>query len=379
MKFLPLILENMKRKKVRLVLTIGSYAVALFLFGLLTVIENAFYQGIDIAGADRLVVRNKTSLIMPLPLSYKERLLQIDGVDAVTHANWFGGVYQDPRNFFPQFAIDTETYRDMYPEFKIKDEQWETFLKDQQGAIVGKKILNKYGWKIGDKIPIQATYYEGTWDFNICGVYEGTRQADDETQFWFHFKYLDERSPFEKGYVGWYVVRVHNPEEAVSVIQAIDDRFANSPFETMTETESEFAAGFVKQFGNIRLILISVGSVVFFTLLLISGSNMGLAIRERTHEIGVLKTIGFSDVKILLLILLEASSYALTGGVLGLLLCKLMTLGGDPTGGMLPVFYLSMSTILLGVIVTFMVGIISGLIPALNGMNLKIVDAMRRL
>jgi len=379
MKYLPLILENMKRKKVRFILTVGSYAVALFLFGLLAAIENAFYQGIDIAGADRLVVRNKISLIMPLPLSYKERLLQIEGVKAVTHANWFGGVYQEPRNFFPQFAIDTETYRDIYPEFKVKEENWNNFLKDRQGAIVGKTIFERFNWKIGDKIPIQATYYEGTWDFNICGIYEGTRQADDETQFWFHFKYLDERTPFDKGYVGWYVARVKDPENAAAVSKAVNERFANSPFETTAETESEFAAGFVKQFGNIKLILLSVGSVVFFTLLLIAGSNMGLAIRERTHEIGVLKTIGFSDLKVLIFVLVEASSYAISGGTLGLLLCKLMTLGGDPTGGLLPVFYLSTGTILLGLLITVFVGIFSGMIPAINAMNLKIVDAMRRL
>ncbi|MFC1851506.1 ABC transporter permease [candidate division CSSED10-310 bacterium] len=379
MKFLPLIIANIKRKKIRTVLTLGSFAVSLFLFGLLVTIDAAFYQGLEVAGVDRLIVSNKTSLIMPLPVSYKERLRQIPGVEDVTYASWFGGIYQDEKNFFPQFAIDTETWLGLYPEFIIPEQQWQAFEKDRQGAIVGRKTMKRFKWKVGDRIPLQATIYRGIWEFNICGVYNGTRKADDLTQFWFHHKYLDENTPFEKGYVGWYTVKVKDPDQAAQVSRAIDDRFANSPFETKTDTEKAFTAGFVKQFGNIKLILLSVGAVVFFTLLLITGSNMGISVRERTNEIAILKTVGFTDQKVVFLILLESTLYALVGGGLGLGLCKLFTLAGDPTGGLLPLFYLAADRIALGVGIAFLVGVTAGFIPALFAMKLKIVDAMRRV
>ncbi|MBN1879181.1 FtsX-like permease family protein [bacterium] len=379
MKFLRLFFANLKRKRMRTILTVASFAVALFLFGLLVTISAAFSQGIDVAGADRLVVRNRISLIMPLPVSYKEQLLQIPGVNAVTYATWFGGVYQDERNFFPQFSIETETWRDMYPEYNVPDDHWESFLKDRQGCIAGRKLMERFGWKIGDRIPLRATIFGGTWEFNLCGVYDGNRREDDTTQFWFHGKYLEERRSWGKGEVGWYTVKVDDPDRAAEVSKAIDGRFENSPNETTTETEKAFAAGFVNQFGNIKLIMLSVGAVVFFTLLLITGSNMAMSVRERTPEIAVLKTIGFSDTLILAQVLIESLAYAMTGGLLGLLMCKLFTLNGDPTGGMLPLFYLSGRNMLLGVGLTVLVGVAAGIIPAMLAMRLRIVDAMRRV
>ncbi len=379
MKYLPLLLVNLSRKKIRTILTIGSFAIALFLFGLLGVIDSAFYQGVDVAGVDRLIVRNKTSLIMPLPIAYKQRLLQLDAVKDVTFASWFGGVYQEPKNFFPQFAVDVDTYRTMYPEFTVADDQWEAFVNDRQGCIVGRKTLERFGWKIGDRIPIQASIYRGVWDFTIRGVYDARRDADDTTQFWFQYAYLNERTPFQKDFVGWYTVRITNPDKAPETVNAIDERFANSSFETTTETEKAFMAGFVKQFGNIKLIILSVGSIVLFTLLLVTGSNMSLSVRERTNEIAILKTIGFGPEKILALVLLESTVYAVLGGAMGLGLCELFTLSGDPTNGLLPVFYLSGETIAMGCGITVLVGLVSGLIPALIAMRLNIVDAMRRV
>ena len=379
MKYLPLLLANLGRKKMRTILTVGSFTVALFLFGLLGVIDMSFNQGVEVAGVDRLIVRNKTSLIMPLPIAYKERLGQTEGVKDVTFASWFGGVYQEPKNFFPQFAIDVDTYRTMYPEFVITDDQWEAFVHDRQGCIVGRKTLDRFGWKIGDRIPIQATIYRGLWDFTIRGVYDAKREADDTTQFWFHFHYLNERTPFPKDFVGWYTVRILNPDNAVQIVKTIDERFANSSFETTTETEKAFMAGFVKQFGNIKLIILSVGSVVMFTLLLITGGNMSLSIRERTNEIAVLKAMGFGPIRVLALVLAESTGYAVLGGFLGLSLCKLFTLSGDPTNGLLPVFFLSNETVLWGVCITILVGLVSGSIPALIAMRLNIVDAMRRV
>ncbi len=381
MKFLPFIFRNLFRKKTRTVLTVGSIAVALFLFGLLVAIETALNAGVDVAGADRLIVRNKTSLIMPLPLAYQERLRQIDHVTEATFATWFGGIYQEPKNFFPQFAIDTETYRSLFPEFVIPDEQWQDFLADQEGAVVGKLTADRFGWKINDRIPLQGTIWTGTWEFNIRAIYEGSRGGDDESQFWFHWKYLEERrqTSFGGGTVGWYTVQIDDPDNAVAVSKAIDDRFANSAWETSTETEAAFAAGFAKQIGNIRMLIMSIGSVVLFTLLLVTGNTMAMAVRERVPELGVLKTLGFGDKTVLFMVLSESLLIAAVGGALGLGLAKLFTLGGDPTGGMLPLFHLSPMDMVLGSAIALTVGLVAGSIPALTAMNLRIVDALRRV
>ncbi len=379
MKFLPLVLKNLFRKKTRAVLTIGSIAVALFLYGLLVTIQTALSQGVQVAGADRLVVRNRTSLIMPLPYSYQQRLLQIPHVKTVTFANWFGGVYQDEKNFFPQFAIDTETWRKVYPEYQVPADQWAAFLADREGAIAGAGTARKFGWKVGDRIPIQGTIWPGIWEFNLRGIYHGERPEDDTSQFWFHWKYLDERRPWGKGAVGWYVVQIDSPDDAAEVAKAIDERFANSPWETSTETERSFAAGFANQVGNIKLIVLSIGAVVMFTLLLVTGNTMAMAVRERTAEVGVLKTLGFGDSTVLILVLVESVVLAMLGGVIGLGLAKAFTLRGDPTGGMLPLFYLAPEKIAVGLALALAVGILAGLVPALTAMRLTIVNALRRV
>jgi putative ABC transport system permease protein len=381
MKYLPFIFRNLFRKKTRTILTVGSIAVALFLFGLLVTIERALNAGVDVAGADRLVVRNKISLIMPLPLAYQERLRQIDHVTEATFASWFGGVYQDPKNFFPQFAIDTDTYREVFPEFKISDQQWLDFLADREGAVVGRVTAERFGWNLGDRIPLQGTIWTGTWEFNIRAIYEGSRKGDDESQFWFQWRYLEERRPtgYGDGTVGWYTVQIDNPDNAVSVSRAIDERFTNSAFETSTETEQAFAAGFAKQIGNIRMLILSIGAVVLFTLLLVTGNTMAMAVRERVPELGVLKTLGFGDSTVLFLVLAEALAIALVGGAIGIGLAKLFTMSGDPTGGMLPVFYISGTQMASGIALAVFVGLAAGMIPAMTAMKLRIVDALRRV
>ena len=379
MKYLPFIFRNLFRKKTRTILTIGSIAVALFLYGLLVTIETALNAGVDVAGADRLIVRNKISLIMPLPFSYQERLRQIDSVAEATFATWFGAIYQEPKNFFPQFAIDTESYRRMFPEFQIPDDQWQAFLADREGAVVGRVTADRFEWEVGDRIPLQGTIWTGTWEFNIRAIYEGSRAGDDESQFWFHWKYLEESRPWGKGTVGWYTVKVDDPDSSVAVSKAIDETFANSAYETSTETEQAFAAGFAKQIGNIRMLILSIGAVVLFTLLLVTGNTMAMVVRERVPELGVLKTLGFGDKTVLSLVLVESLMIALVGGVLGVGLAKLFTIGGDPTGGMLPVFYLSPGEMLLGIAIALSVGLAAGSIPALTAMNLRIVDALRRV
>ena len=380
MKYRHLIVANLFRKKIRTTLTLGSFAVALFLFGLLAVVRGAFNQGLEVAGANRLVVVNKVSIIQPLPVSYKEKLAQISGVTLVTHANWFGGVYQDERNFFPQFAIEDETYRQMFPEFIVPEDQWNAFVGDREGAIVGEDLVKRFHWKVGDRVPIKGTIFPGTWEFNIRGIYKGSRPQDDTTQFWFRYKYLEEReSQYWKGLIGWYTVRIDSPDNATRVAGAIDEMFANSPWETKTETEKAFAAGFVKQAGNIEFLLVSIGSVVFFTLLLVTGNTMAIAVRERMRELAVLKAVGFSDNFVLALVLGESLLLAAIGGGVGLALCKLFTLRGDPTGGLMPYFYLAPPVVILGLLSALAVGVVAGILPAWSAMRLRVVDALRRV
>ena len=380
MKFLPLVLANLGRKKIRTALTLGSFAVALFLFGLLVAIRGAFNQGIDVAGKDRLMIINRTSLIQPLPLPYRDRILRIPGVTAVTFASWFGGVYQDEKNFFPQFAVDSETYRNVYPEFAIPADQWAAFLEDRMGCVAGASLVQRFGWKIGDRIPIRSPFFGGVWEFNLRAIYKGQRAQDDLTQFWFQRKYFEEKGPpYMKGLVGWYVLRISNPDDAVRVTKAIDQEFANSAYETRTQTEAAMAASFVKQMGNIEFLILCIGSVVFFTLLLVTGNTMAIAVRERTAELAVLKAVGYSDRFVLGIVLAESLTLSVVGGALGLGLAKAFTAGGDPTGGMLPVFYLPPASLAAGFALALAVGVASGVIPAFSAMRLRVVDALRRV
>jgi putative ABC transport system permease protein len=380
-KYLRLLRVSLTRKIFRTILTIGSFAVAMFLFGLLFIVHGAFNQGVEVAGVDRMVVINRVSIIQPLPFAYRDRIAQVPGVKLVTFGVWFGGVYQDPKNFIPQFAIDTDNYRQMYTEFKVPDEGWKRFLADRQGAIVGAGTAKRFGWKIGDRVPLKGTIYPGTWEFNIDGIYTGTRRADDVTQFWFHYDYLNE-SPAagaSKDDVEWYVIRLDNPDDAARVMKTIDGTFANSPWETKTDTESAFAAGFAKQMGNIGLLMVAVGAIVFFTLLLVTGNTMAIAVRERTPELAILKALGYSNTFILFYVLAESFAIALIGGGIGLGLAKLMTLGGDPTGGLLPFFYLPEKSILIGLGVALLIGGVAGFLPALSASRLRVVDALRRV
>jgi putative ABC transport system permease protein len=382
MKYSRLILANLFRKKIRLILTLGSFAVALFLFAFLGVVKDAFGRGADVAGADRLVVINRTSIINTIPLSYRDKILRIPGVASITHNNWFGGIYQDEKNFFPQFVIDPDNQRQVFPELIVPEDQWNAFVKDRQGAIVGQKTAERFHWKIGDRIPIRTTLYGGgTWEFNIDGFYHGKRPQDDETQFWFQWDYFEERIPDRvKGQIGWYVLRVKSVDDAVSVAKGIDEEFANSPSETKTQTESAFAASWVKQFGNIQFLILAIGAVVFFTLLLVTGNTMAIAVRERTGELAVLKAIGFSDTAVLFFVLGESLVIALIGGLLGLGLAALAIPAlGAALNGLLPSLVLSKSILILGLGTAILVGLISGLLPGISAMRMRVVTALRRV
>jgi putative ABC transport system permease protein len=382
-KFRQLIFANLFRKKVRLILTIGSFAVALFLFSFLAVVKGAFGRGADIAGADRLVIINRISIIQPLPLSYRDKILRIPGVKAITHNNWFGGVYQDEKNFFPQFAIDVENQRKVLPELQVPDDQWANFVKDRQGAIAGAKTAARFHWKIGDRIPIKTTIFGGasTWEFNLDGIYHSSTVGGDESQFWFQWDAFEEGVPKSfKDNVGWYVLKLDNPEDAVRVSKAIDDMFANSSFETKTETESAFAAGWVKQFGNIEFLILTIGAVVFFTLLLVTGNTMAISVRERIGELAVLKAIGFSDRSILFFVLAESLTISLVGGLIGLGLAALaIPVLAAALNGLLPTLILSPAILSVGLGTALLVGVVSGLLPGIGAMRMRVVNALRRV
>jgi putative ABC transport system permease protein len=379
MKYFRLLRVSLLRKKFRTSLTIGSFAVAMFLFGLLITIRTSFNQGVEVAGADRIIVMNRITFIQPLPQAYAGRLTVIPGIKEITHATWFGGIYQDEKNFFPQFAIDPESWHVMYPEYVVPDDQWKTFLNDREGAVVGEGTAKRFGWKVGDRIPLKGAIYTGNWEFNIDGIYKGAQKADDTTQFWFHYDHLNE-SPamFYKNTVGWYVVRLNNPDDATTVVKKIDDTFANSSYETKSATELAFAAGFAKQTGNIEFLMLSIGAIVFFTLLLVTGNTMAIAVRERTPELAILKALGYSNSFILIYVIAESVSIAVIGGVIGLGLAKLVTLGGSPVPSMLPLFYLPMGQAGYGVIVALVIGGLAGLIPAITASRLRVVDALRK-
>jgi putative ABC transport system permease protein len=382
MKFGRIIWANLVRKKVRLLLTLGSFAVALFLFSFLAVVRDAFGRGADIASANRLITINRTSIINLIPLSYRDKILRIPGVTYVTHNNWFGGTYIEEKNFFPQFVIDPENQRQVFPELVVPDDQWKAFLNDRQGAIAGAKTAARFHWKIGDRIPIKTTLYGGgAWEFNLVGIYHGKRPQDDETQFWFQWDYFEEKIPDRvKGQIGWYVLRVQNPDDAPRVAKAIDAEFANSPNETKTESESTFAANWVKQFGNIQFLIVTIGTVVFFTLLLVTGNTMAISVRERTPELAVFKAIGYSDRFVLFFVLAEALTIALIGGGLGLILATiLLPFIANALNGMLPGLVLSKSMLLDGLILALVTGIISGLLPGVGAMRLRVVNALRRV
>jgi putative ABC transport system permease protein len=383
MKFSRLILANLFRKKARLILTIGSFAVALFLFALLGVVNDAFSRGADVVSANRLITINRTSIINTIPLSYRDEILRIPGVKYVTHENWFGGVYQDPKNFFPQYVIDPENQRQVYPELIVPDDQWNTFLKDRQGTIVGAATMKRFGWKIGDRIPIKTTIYglqDKAFEFNIDGVYNGAKPEDDETQFWIQWEYFKESVPDRiQGQVGWYTILIANPDDAPRIAKAIDNMYLNSPYETKTETESAFAEGWVKQFGNIKFLITSIGTVVFFTLLLVTGNTMAISVRERTNELGVLKAIGFPDRLVLGFILGESMVIALAGCVGLLLALVAIPVLGRAMAGLLPQLLVTAKTLVYGVIAALLVGFASGILPAYGAMRMSVINALRRV
>jgi putative ABC transport system permease protein len=387
MKFLPLVWRNLMRRKIRTIMTVMSIVVAFVLFAALMAIRAAFSLGVDVAGADRLMMIHKVSIIQSLPRSYEERIRATEGVTLVTHANWFGGYYQEPANFVQSMAVDPETWLQMYPEFELPADQKKAWLADRTGAVIGADLAKKYGWKIGDRVPLLAPIYqrahEGAWEFTIDGIYDSAKQGVDKTQFFFQFEYLNEamrKIPGLADQIGWYVFRVADPSTSDQLAKRIDAMFANSPTETKTATEKAFISDWAKQVGDIGSIMIAITGVVMFFILFVAGNAMAQSVRERINELGVLKTLGFGDGRILALVLLESCTIAFLGGGLGLLIgWAIITIGGDPTGGMLPIFHFPPRDLVVGAILVLVLGIGTGMVPAFQASRLKIVDALRRI
>jgi putative ABC transport system permease protein len=384
MKFLPLIWSNLRRRKLRSLLTVLSILVAFVLFGALSSIKQALTGGVQMAGADRLVVRHKVSIIQLLPESYKARMERIPGVVLATHQTWFGGIYQDPRNFFMQCPVLPEEFLDIHPEIIVAPEQKQAWLQTRTGAVVGRKTADKFHWKIGDKVPIQSTIWaqgdgSRTWTFDIVGIYDGRDKGTDTTAMLFRYDYFEEARVGAKGQVGWYTIRVKDPARAVETAKLVDKEFENSDAETKTEPEGAFLQGWASAIGNIALIVAAILGAVFFTILLVSGNTMSQAVRERTGELGVLKAIGFTNAQVVALILVESCLLSMLGGGLGLGLAWMAVSRGDPTGGLLPLFYFPGRDLLLGAVLSLALGLATGFFPALQALRLRAADALRRM
>ena len=384
MKYLPLLWRNLWRRRVRTIFTFLSIVVAFLLFGVLMAIRNSFEAGIDLAGQNRLLTIHKMSIIQLLPERYLAAIRSTPGVKAATYFSWFGGIYQDPKNFFAQMAVDPEGLFRLYPEYLIDPAQKEAWIKTRTGAIAGRRLVERFGWKIGDRIPIRPTFYRPTdgrpetYEFDLVGIYEGKTADVDESGFFFHHDYLMERVG-DPGTVGWYVLEVDDPNRADEIAHTIDRQFANSPEETKTTTEKALAQSFAHQIGDTGAILSAIAAVVFFVILLIAGNTMAQSIRERTSELGVLKTLGFTDVTVMALVLAEAFLLVGLAGLLGLGLAVASTPAvGKLVESFLPIFYVPAEALLVGVVLALLLGLASGGVPAFLALRLSIVDALGR-
>ena len=384
MKFFRLIWSNVWRKRIRTSLTILSILVAFLLFTLLNAVGQAFGTGGLMTGAERLVVLDKITIINPLPLSYKNRIAAIPGVDLVTQQSWFGGFYQDPKRQFAQFPVVPDEYFELYPELVIPAEQMEAWKKNRTGAVIGRDLANEFGFEVGDRIPIQSTIYTQksggrTWEFDIEGIYDTTDPKGGTVIMLFHHEYFAEANTFGDGFVGWYTLKLEDGADAAGVANAIDLEFANSANETETSTEAAFAASFAKAFGNIALIVMLILGAVFFTLLLVAGNTMSQSVRERIDELAVLKTVGFRDGTVLGIVLGESILIMMIGGVLGLLLGWVITQGvASALAAFIPGISVSPQIVLAGIAVMIGAGVLAGVFPALKAMRLSIVDALAR-
>jgi putative ABC transport system permease protein len=387
MKYLHLVWASLFRRKTRTILTLVSIVAAFLLFGMLDAVRTSFTQaGQSANGAERLQTGSRLSFIQTLPIALQNQMTQVQGVKMVTYANWFGGAYQDPRNQVFSFAV-APNYLDLYPEIDVSPAERKAFENTRTGALVGEKLAERYHWKVGDRVPLQSTIYpdrEGSknWQFDVVGILHAKDKKTSgffDQMFLLHWKYFDDTTPYNRGDVGWYVTRVADANQADRVAKAIDALSANSDHETRTQTEQAATASWMKQVADIGLIVGSIMGAVFFTLILLSGNTMMRAVSERTSELAVLKTIGFSNRSVLAMVLAESVLLLVLGGIVGLALASLVIPAiSAGSGGMLNLPVIGADSWMLGVVLMVAIGLLVGALPAASAMRLNIVDALSR-
>jgi putative ABC transport system permease protein len=381
--FIPLLVfRNAFRHKLRTMLTIVGIIVAIVAFGLLRTIVDAWYAGANASSSTRLVTRSSVSLVFSLPLTYAPKIRQVPGVASVSWANWFGGVYITERNFFPQFAIDAPSYLDMYPEFVLDPAERKAFMLDRKGAIVGRKLAEEYGWKIGDTIPLRGTIYPGTWTFTLRGIYDGADRTTDQSTMYFHWDYLNESVrqiyPRRADQTGVFIVSLRDPQQAAEVSNAIDAAFRNSLAETLTETEKAFQLSFVAMTEAILLAIEAVSFVVILIIMAVMANTMAMTARERRPEYATLKALGFGDAFVGGLILAESLGIAAVGGIAGVALTfPIADVFAAAMGTLFPIFFVSGDTVAMQMIAALGVGAVAAAFPVWHSARVRIVDGLR--
>jgi putative ABC transport system permease protein len=386
MLILKILFRNAFRNKLRTGLTLLGITIAILAFGLLRTVINAWHAGVEASSATRLVTRNSISIIFSLPLSYKEKIRQTTGVKTASYGTWFGGVYIEEKNFFPNFAVEPQTFLDLYPEYVLSPQAREAFFKDRKGFVAGRKLVERFGWKIGDIVTLKGTIFLGDWDFVLRGIYRGRDKTTDETQFFFHWEYLNEtlkkRMPHHPwvDQVGYYMVGVTRPDLGSSVSAAIDSTFKNSLAETLTETEKAFQQSFVSMSGTIITAIQIVSMVVIIIILAVVANTMAMTTRERIGEYAVLKTLGFGKGHIAGLIFGESFVITMMGCTLGILTTfPAAKAFRDALGNYFPVFNVEPKTLILDLVAALVVATGAGIVPTARAIQIRIADGLRRI
>jgi len=385
LELLTLLLRNTLRHKLRALLTVLGIGVAVMAFALLRTVVTAWHAGVEASAANRLITRHAVSFVFPLPLAYRDRIAQIPGVDKVTYAMWFSGIYIDKNQFFARLAVDSETFFDVYPEFLIDREQFATFQRERNAAIIGVEIARRYNLKVGDIMLLEGDVYPGQWEFVVRGIYQPRDQTTDPATMMFHFKYIEERlrqeAPDRAGEVGWYIIRIANPADAAPVSDAIDKLFENSRAETKTETERVFQQNFLSAASAVITAMNVMSFVIIGIILLVLGNTMIMSARERMHEYAVLKALGFSGAKLFSLVAGESLIFSIFGSAVGLLGTLPAVVGFQKAlpKGWFPVFYVKPETIVLATISGLLVGFAASLIPVRRILSTRIVEGLRHV